>query len=67
MTLIPWAGLPGGAVAIGGPVGVAMGALLTGLLVAMTIALILGAERRPRRLRPAIALEVPANDRAAAA
>jgi len=66
MTFVPWSGLLGGVVAIGGPVGFTMVSLPLGLLAATTLALILGAERRPRRLEPAIALQPPANDRAAA-
>ena len=44
MTFVPWNGLLGGTVAMGSPVAVAMGALLIGLLVATTFALVLGAE-----------------------
>jgi hypothetical protein len=47
MTFVPWSGLLGGAVAMGGPVAVAMGSILMGLLAATTFALVLGAERRP--------------------
>ncbi|HSV05013.1 MAG TPA: hypothetical protein VLI07_00780 [Candidatus Binatus sp.] len=51
---------------MGGPVGIAMGSLLMGLLAATTFALVLGAERAQRR-DPAIELQPPADDRAAAA
>jgi len=67
MTFVPWNGLLGGTVAMGSPVAVAMGSLLMGLLAATTFALVLGADRRPRRRDPVIALEPPADDRAAAA
>jgi len=67
MTFVPWSGLLGGAVAMGGPVAVAMGSILMGLLAATTLALVLGAERRPRRRDPVIALRPPADHRAAAA
>ena len=67
MTFVPWSGLLAGAVAMGNPVAVAMGFLVMGLLTATTFALILGAERRPRRRDPVIALQPPADDRAAAA
>jgi len=67
MMFVPWSGLLDGAIAIGGPVAFAMGSLLVGSLAATTIALILGAERRPRRLQHAIALQPAASDRAAAA
>ena len=66
MTFVPWSGLLGGAVAMGGPVAVAMGSILMGLLAATTFALVLGAERAQRR-DPAIELQPPADDRAAAA
>ena len=67
MTLVSCSGPIGGAVAMGGPVGIAMGSLLMGLLAATTFALVLGADRRPRRRDPVIALEPTADDRAAAA
>ena len=67
MTFVPWNGLLGGTVAMGSPVAVAMGSLLMGLLAATTFALVLGADRRPRRRDPVIALEPTADDRAAAA
>jgi hypothetical protein len=67
MTFLPWNGLLDGAVATGGPVAIAMGSLLMGLLAATTFALVLGAERRPPRRELVIALEPTADDRAAAA
>ena len=67
MPLVLWSWLLDGAIATGGPVAFAMGSLLVGLLAASTIALVLGAERRPRRLPHAIALQPAASDRAAAA
>ena len=68
MTFVPWSGgLLGGAVAMGGLVAVAMGSILMGLLAATTFALLLCAERRPRRRAPVIGLQPPADDRAAAA
>ena len=68
MTFVPWNGLLGGTVAMGSPVAVAMGALLIGLLVATTFALVLGAERKPRRRDPVIAMRpTSAGDRAVAA
>ena len=66
MTFVPWSGLLGGAIALGGPVA-AMGSILMALLAATTFVLVLGAERRPRRRDPVIALQPPADDRAAAA
>ena len=56
MTVVPWNGLLGGTVAMGSPVAVAMGALLIGLLVTTTFALVLGAEWKPRRRDPVIAV-----------
>jgi hypothetical protein len=44
-----------------------MGTLLIGLLAATAVALVLGAERKERRLVPAVALCVRSDDRAAAA
>jgi len=67
MIFVPWSGLLAGAVATGGSVAFAMGSLLIGLLAATSFALLFGAERRPRQLEPAIALQPPAYDRAAAA
>ena len=68
MTFVPWSGgLLGGAVAMGGPVAVAIGSILMGLLAATTFALFLCAERRPRRRAPVITLQPPADCRAAAA
>ena len=67
MTFMPLNGLLDGAVAMGTPVAVAMGSLLMGLLTATTFALVLGADRRPRRRDLVIALEPTADDRAAAA
>ena len=68
MTFVPWNGLLGGAVATGSPVAVAMGSLLIGLLAATTFALVLGAESKPRRRDPVIAVRpTSAGDRAAAA
>ena len=57
-----------GAVATSSPVAVAMGALLIGLLVATTFTLVLGAEWKPRRRDPVIAVRpTSAGDRAVAA
>ena len=68
MTFVPWNGLLGGTVAMSSPVAVAMGALLIGLLVATTFALVLGAEWKPRRRDPVIAVRATsAGDRAVAA
>jgi len=68
MTFVPWNGLLGGTVAMGSPVAVATGALLIGLLVTTTFALVLGAERKPRRRDPVIAMRpTSAGDRAVAA
>ena len=68
MTFVPWGGLLGGAVAMGSPLAVAMGSLLIGVLSATTFALILGAESKPRRRDPVIAVRpTSAGDRAAAA
>ncbi len=68
MTFVPWSGLLGGAVAMGSPLAVAMGSLLIGLLAATTFALVLGAESKPRRRDPVIAVRpTSAGDRAAAA
>jgi len=68
MTFVPWNGLLGGTVAMGSPVAVAMGALLIGLLVTTTFALVLGAEWKPRRQDPVIAVRpTSAGDRAVAA
>jgi hypothetical protein len=68
MTFVPWSGLLGGAVAMGSPVAVAMGSLPIGLLAATTFALVLGAEWKPRRRDPVIAVRpTSADDRAAAA
>ena len=68
MTLIPWSGVVGGVVATGSPVAVGMGSLLIGLLAATTLALVLGAERKPRRRDPVIAVRpTSTGDRAAAA
>ena len=68
MTFVPWSGLLGGAVAMGSPLAVAMGSVLIGLLAATTFALVLGAEWKPRRRDPVIALRpTSAGDRAAAA
>ena len=68
MTVVPWNGLLGGTVAMGSPVAVAMGALLIGPLVATTFALVLGAEWKPRRRDPVIAVRpTSAADRAVAA
>ena len=68
MTFVPWNGLLGGTVAMGSPVAVAMGALLIGLLVATNFALVLGAEWKPRRRDPVIAVRpTSAGDRAVAA
>src|SRR5438046_9495780 len=66
MTFVPLSGFLDGAVAMGSPVAVAMGSLLMGLLAATTFALVLGADRRPRRRDPVISLEPPAADPAAA-
>ncbi len=68
MTFVPWSGLLGGAVAMGSPLAVAMGSLLIALLAATTFALVLGAEWKPRRRDPVIAVRpTSAGDRAAAA
>ena len=68
MTFVPWSGLLGGAVAMSSPVAVAMGSLLIGLLAATTFVLVLGAEWKPRRRDPVIAVRpTSAGDRAAAA
>ncbi len=68
MTFVPWSGLLGGAVAMGSPLAVAMGSLLIALLAATTFALVLGAESKPRRRDPVIAVRpTSAGDRAAAA
>jgi len=68
MTFVPWSGLLGGAVAMRSPLAVAMGSLLIGLLAATTFALVLGAEWKPRRRDPVIAVRpTSAGDRAAAA
>ena len=68
MTFVPWSGLLGGAVAMGSPVAAPMGSLLIGLLAATTVAVVLGAERKPRRRDPVIALRpTSAGDQAAAA
>ena len=68
MTFVPWSGLLGGAVTMGSPVAAAMGSLLIGLLAATIVALVLGAEREPRRRDPVIALRpTSAGDQAAAA
>lgn len=67
MIFVPWSGLLDGVIAVGGPVAFAVGSFLIGLLAASTIALIVGADRRPRRLQHAIALQPVASDRAAAA
>jgi len=67
MTFVPWGGLLGGVVAMGSPLAVAMGSLLIGLLAASTFALVLGAEWKPRRRDPVIAVRpTSAGDRAAA-
>ena len=68
MTFVPSSGLLGGAIAMGSPLAVAMGSLLIGLLAATTFALVLGAESKPRRRDPVIAVRpTSAGDRAAAA
>jgi len=67
MIFVPWSGLLDGAIAVAGPVAFDMGSLLVGVLAATTMALILGAERRPPRLQHAIALQPAASDRAVAA
>ena len=68
MTFVPWSGLLGGAVAIDSPVAVVMGSLLIGLLAATTLALVLGAEWKPLRRDPVVALRATSTrDRAAAA
>jgi hypothetical protein len=68
MTFVPWNGLLGGTVAMGSPVAVAMGALLIGLLVTTTFALVLEAEWKPRRRDPFTAVRpTSAGDRAVAA
>ena len=68
MTFVPWGGLLGGVVAMGSPLAVAMGSLLIGPLAATTFALVLGAEWKPRRRDPVIAVRpTSTGDRAAAA
>ena len=67
MPFVSWSGVFSAAIATGGPVAFAMNIALTGLLAATTFALILGAERKTRRLVPAVALDVTSDDRAAAA
>jgi hypothetical protein len=67
MMFVSWSGVFSAAIETGGPVAFAMGTALIGLLAATTFALILGAERKARRLVPAVALSVPPDDRAAAA
>ena len=68
MIFVPWNGLLDGAVAMGSPVAVAMGSLLMGVLAATTFAVVLGAEWKPLRRDPVIALRpTSAGDRAAAA
>ncbi len=69
MTFVPWNGLLGGTVAMGSPMAVTMGALLIGLLITTTFALALGAEWKPRRRDPLIAVRRPTSvgDRAVAA
>jgi hypothetical protein len=67
MPFVSWSGVLSAAVETGGPVAFAMGTVLIGLLAATTFAVILGAERKARRLVPAVALDVPPEDRAAAA
>jgi len=53
---------------MGSPLAVAMGSVLIGLLAATTVALVLGAESKPRRRDPVIAVRpTSAGDRAAAA
>ena len=59
VTLVPWSGMLGGAIAIGSPAAPIMGALLVGLLVGTTLALVLGGERTPVRPAPVIALRPP--------
>ena len=68
MTFLLWNGLLSGAVAMGSPVAVTMGALLIGLLAATTFALLLGAEWKPLLRDPVIALRpTSTGERAAAA
>jgi len=67
MTSVSWSGVLGGTVGTASALGFAMGFLLLSLLAATAFALVLGAERRPRRRGPAIALRFPPDDRAAAA
>ena len=68
MNFVPWTGLLGGAVTMSSPVAVAIGSLLIGLLAATTFALVLGAEWKPRRRAPVIAVRpTSSDDRAAAA
>ena len=68
MTFVPLSGFLDGAVAMGSPVAVAMGALLIGLLVTTTFALVFGAEWKPRRRDPVIVVRpTSAGDRAVAA
>ena len=68
MSFVPWNGLLGGTVAMSSPVAVAMGALLIGLLVTTTFALVLGAEWKPRGRDPVIAVRPTSEgDRAVAA
>ena len=68
MSFVPWDRLLGGTVAMGSPVAVAMGAFLVGLLVITTFGLVLGAEWKPRRRDPVIAVRpTSAGDRAVAA
>ena len=68
MTFLLWEWAFSGAVATGSPVAVTLGALLIGLLAATTFALVLGAEWKPLRRDPVIALRpTSAGERAAAA
>ncbi len=68
MTLVPWTGLLDGAVAMGTPDAAIIGSLLIGLLGAASLAVVLGADRKPLRLDPVIALRPTSRgDRAAAA
>ena len=68
MPFVSWSGLLGGTVTMGSPVADAMGSLLVGLLAATTFVLVLGAERKPRRRDPVIAVRpTSTGDRAAAA
>jgi len=68
MTFVAWNGVLGGAVTMGAPATVIMGSVLMGLLAATTLALVLGAEQRPVRRDPVIALRSRlTSDRAAAA